>query len=577
MSEPSAPDAIEHGKVREYLHHLAVEAGLEPPPEPSVVHDVAPPGFPQSIPVDRVTYTDWSLNINVPEVQVARVASADQVVEVCNWAAKNSYLVRASGANHNWSPLLLAPGTSANPPVMFVSTANLSTATFENGSTPVATFGPGITLDAASEFLSTLSNDGAGAAPGYAFPQLPAPGNLSLGGALAIGAHGTVVPPTDSQDSRFMGCLSNLITSFDAVVSDASGTYSVQTFDRADEDAAAFLVHLGRAFLTSVSMVVEPNYYLQLSCLFPDVDDLFSDPSTVNDNQFSRLLDECGRVEVLWFPDNTEAFVQTNKRQPTRVEPQVAGPYNFPWMNHISSTVNWSISELLKVRPSLTPVFTRGELDIAKLFETDVVLNGMSRDLEIYLKDSTIRVTLWGWALQLPRADVQLVAHTFFAKLQSLLASAKESGSYPVNAAMEIRCTTVDTIDGLPQGSVGSALATTTPVNPADPSVDTVIWLNVGTITGTPGSTAFYTELETWLIETYGTTAGRLRPEWSKAWAYSDEGPWTNTDTIDFIRDAFSQPSSQPHDFAWAAGRLEAYDSAGLFRSPLLDQLFEIE
>lgn len=118
-------------------------------------------------------------------------------------------------------------------------------------------------------------------------------------------------------------------------------------------------------------------------------------------------------------------------------------------------------------------------------------------------------------------------------------------------------------------------LGATRSVAPGDTSLDTVIWLNVGTITGTPGANEFYTELETWILDTWGSTKpDRLRPEWSKAWAYTADGPWTNTAVIERIRDTYNQAVYAPLDLTWVTTTLAGYDRANLFTSPLLDVLF---
>lgn len=83
-------------------------------------------------------------------------------------------------------------------------------------------------------------------------------------------------------------------------------------------------------------MLVEPNYYLRPNCLFPQVSDLLGDPAHDSPDKFSALLDTYGRTEVLRFLFNDQAFVQTNRRQRTAVEPQVAGSYHFPWMNTVT-------------------------------------------------------------------------------------------------------------------------------------------------------------------------------------------------------------------------------------------------
>ena len=312
---------------RGWIYAIARELagdGPDPGPAEAVVSRGAPPdGFPPSIPVDTITFTDWSGAISVAGVQVARIASADDVAAVCCWAAQHGSTVRAVGHSHNWSPILLDGDTPPGSEVMLVDTAQLDGCSLDaSDGNPLATFGTGVTLEAASAYLETCDNHGASTAPGYAFPQLPAPGSLTLGGALAIGAHGTLVPTAGgTADGSLMGCLSNLITGFDAVVTDPDGdpgTYAVRHFRRDEADAAAFLVHLGRAFLTSVTLLVVPNYHLQLHCLFPEAAALFGAPrlaGCARSNRSSRPdeLDTYGRIEVLWFPHNERTFVQCNE------------------------------------------------------------------------------------------------------------------------------------------------------------------------------------------------------------------------------------------------------------------------
>ncbi len=360
---------------RQWLYDMAnqVQPNPAPPagppaPAPPVVpapQVVGPPG----IVIDTIPFTDWSHFIQVPNVPIARVETPEDVAAICNWAAANGYTVRAVGESHNWSPLLLVNAQAAGK-VMLVDTKNLNTTSFAVvNDIPLATFGTGINLETATQYLQLIST-GPGAANGYSLPHMPAPGNLSLGGMLAIGAHGTCVP-SGTGEPDLMGSLSNLIVAFDAVVTDPAGptpdTYTVRHFSRSETDAAAFLVHLGRAFLTAVTLRVVPNYYVQLEPLFPAVTDLFASPATVPlpSQAFSTLLDTYGRVEVLWFPFTDQGFVQCTKVQPTAIQPQVAGPYNYPWMNDISPTDSDLIAIAIQAFPHITPFFGAGELAFA--------------------------------------------------------------------------------------------------------------------------------------------------------------------------------------------------------------------
>ena len=91
-------------------------------------------------------------------------------------------------------------------------------------------------------------------------------------------------------------------------------------------------------------MAVVPNYYLQVTNLYPALDVLFQPPSGDSDPQsFSRLVQTYGRVEVIWFPFSDSfpftdvAWVKVWARQGREIQPQVPGPYNYPWTNDMSS------------------------------------------------------------------------------------------------------------------------------------------------------------------------------------------------------------------------------------------------
>jgi len=50
-----------------------------------------------------------------------------------------------------------------------------------------------------------------------------------------------------------------------------------------------------------------------------------------------------------------------------------------------------------------------------------VSLSGTARDLEIYLTSDTLRMGIFGYALQLPRSEVQRVVTEFYKAFSSLL------------------------------------------------------------------------------------------------------------------------------------------------------------
>src|SRR5262249_52341845 len=149
-------------------------------------------------------------------------------------------------------------------------------------------------------------------------------------------------------------------------------------------------------------------------------------------------------------------WVKTWERKETALEPQVGGPYNYPWANDIHPFENAAIRQGLFWFPDKTPWFGSIELDLARFFApAGAVMNGTARDLLLYGKDSTLLVTAFGYAVQVERAQVQAAAHAFYEQFSSLLQRYRDQGKYPVNTAVEVRYTTVDVTQDL--GVAGAA------------------------------------------------------------------------------------------------------------------------
>jgi len=92
---------------------------------------------------------------------------------------------------------------------------------------------------------------------------------------------------------------------------------------------------------------------------------------------------------------------------------------------------------------------------------------------------------------------------------------------------------------------------------------------------GTPGSNQFFREIEDWLLQRFSGNAGRVLPEWSKGWAYTDNGgPWTNQQFIENIRQSFTTNRDSNNNWKFEVETLKKYDRYNLFSNPLLDMLF---
>jgi hypothetical protein len=206
---------------------------------------------------------------------------------------------------------------------------------------------------------------------------------------------------------------------------------------------------------------------------------------------------------------------------------------------------------------------------------------GPSKGVLLYIQDTTLKVTANGYAVQLRKADLQRAVHDFTAQYRVLIEKYQQQGKYPINSPLEIRVTGLDDPSkvNVPAGQkastpVLSSLAYDDVAKAKENNWDVALWLDVLTIPGTPDSNDFFTDLEEWLLDRFQGSAGRVLPEWSKGWAYTSAGPWTNQTFMEHVRSAFKDGGSSVETWNRQVSTLKSYDQANLFGNPLLDRLF---
>ena len=554
-----------------------------------------PPNWPSTIPIAQETFKNWSWQIDVPNMWTCTPRTADDVVTVCNWASDQGWQVRARGIMHGWSPLTIVGTTSPAANVLLVDmTQSLTSMTFIPRT---ATSGPQVTVGAGATMLALLSfleqqAGGQGPARGYSFPHTPAPGNLTVGGVLAINAHGTAIPsPADSFNCSY-GSLSNQILALTAVVTDPAspdpGRYSLRTFGRGDGDAAVLLTHLGKALIVDATLQVIDNYNLRCQS-YTDISSstLFAAPSSSTPAPPSSMIDflnRFGRVEAIWYPFSDAPWLKVWSAEPARPAGSraVSGPYNYPFSDNLPDWVTTLIKEIASGAAWLTPALGSAMAGITSL-GLDVSnardLWGPSKNTLIYIDDATLRVTANGYAVHLKKADVQQAIHDFTSKFSDLLSAYRTKGQYPINSPLEIRITS---LDDPAKVAVPPGVAARSPVISSLSYDDTArlngwdvaLWLDVLTLPGTPAADDFYQELEAWVTQTFSGTRARAIPEWSKGWAYSSEGAWTNAQYFAHVRDLFTAGRSATDTWQHEVSTLATYDARGLFTNPFLAQLF---
>lgn len=553
----------------------------------------APAGFPANIPVQLQPYSNWSQTITASALWTCAPRTADEVVQICNWAKAQSpvWQVRAKGIAHGWSPLTIAEGTANAANILLVDTTQyLNKLKFIPATATSPAMVEAMTGAKMINLLTWLQyqQGGQGAAPGFAFPHVPAPGNLTLGGVLAINAHGTAVPTAAENFASSYGSLSNHITAFTAVVSSdtAPYDYELRTFQRGDADAAALLTHAGRAFLVSATLQLIDNYNLRCQS-FMDIPatTLFAAPTGVTPppQSLAAYLEASGRVEAIWYPFTDAPWFKVWTVAPTQPAGStlVNSPYNYAFSDNLPSWVTSMLKTATTSDPGITPTFEKAFADFTRLALSFGLTDlwGPSMNTLLYIQDTTLRVTANGYAVQMQRSDVQQAVHDFAATFESMLTDYAARGQYPVNAPLEIRVTGLD----------DPALVYTPPGTAAETPLisslcydgvaraagwDCAVWFDVLTLPGTPYAEEFYTELEGWFTQHFAAPAFRLLPEWPKGWAYTAAGGWTDPAFFAAMRQSFTHGRDVGSDWDAVVATQQRYDRSNLYSNPLLDQLF---
>ena len=491
-----------------------------------------PPDFPPSIALYQQAFENWSGEIVLENAWTCAPESDAQVIALANWAYPAAYQVRARGMMHNWSPLVLPVDSSGANLILADTIQHLTSVTIDpSGSPATVTAQTGITMDT---LLQKLEDAGLG------LTAHPAPGDITIGGALAIDGHGTAVPAIGETllPGHTYGSLSNLILSLTAVVwSSSEGQYVLQTFERSDPAIQPLLTHLGRTFITEVTLQVGANTRLRCQS-FVDVaaSALFGAPGS-SSQTFDSYVDESGRVETIWFPFTSAPWLKvwTVAPQEPLLSREVTTPYNYVFSDVIPQSLSDLIKAILDGDVSVTPTFGQAELEIvaAGLLGTLTAdIWGWAKDLLLYVKPTTLRVTANGYAVLTSRSNIQQVIYDFTIFYQSQVAAYQAQGNYPMNGPVEIRVTGLDSPSDVEiTGALSPQLSALRP-RPDHPDWNVAVWFDILTMPGTPYSDQFYRDIEQWMFSHYTGSYAAVRPEWSKGWAYTTSAAWADSTVL---------------------------------------------
>jgi hypothetical protein len=557
------------------------------------------PGFPAGIPLDRYDFLNWANDLQVPKVWTCAPRTPQEVADVCNWAAQRGFRVRPRGVMHNWSPLTVTQADDDE--VLLVDLTKylceLEMIPAAGGLPPRIRAGAGAVMIDLLTFLEAQPGGG-GAADGYAFPHTPAPGNLTVGGVLAINAHGTAVPrpPADQMQSGY-GSMSNRIVELTCVVTDPAGspgTYVVRKFRRDEPDAKALTVALGRTLIVEAVLEVVPNYNLRCRSITNiEASTLFAKPtsSTPAPNSFAAFVEKTGRLEIIWFPFTENPWVHLWNVEPQKpaASREVTGPNNYPFADNLDPELQRILDGALASGRlgGLTPSFAQLMFKTTNLgfdgknffgvptYPVSRDIWGASKNLLLYIQDSTLEVTANGYAVHMKRGDLQLAVSDFVTKYESLIAKYQARFQFPINSPVEIRVTGLDDPGDVAVAGAETPILSSTCLDDTAKTRgwDVALWLDVLTLPGTPHADELYEELETWLLQRFVGNVGRVMPEWSKGWGYGSSGAWTNSAFLKHVRKAYTDGRPAGADWNSALAVFCKYDAKKLFRNSFLDAL----
>ena len=209
------------------------------------------------------------------------------------------------------------------------------------------------------------------------------------------------------------------------------------------------LTHLGRTFITEVTLQVGANTRLRCQS-FVDVaaSALFGAPGS-SSQTFDSYVEQSGRVETIWFPFTSAPWLKVWTHRPegaTALE-RSDDAVQLRLLRRDPPVALRSHQRHLERRrlgdPHVWP--SRAAIVAAGLLGTVTAdIWGWAKDLLLYVKPTTLRVTANGYAVLTNRSNIQQVIYDFTNFYESQVALYQAQGNYPMNGPVEIRVTGLD-------------------------------------------------------------------------------------------------------------------------------------
>lgn len=317
---------------------------------------------------------------------------------------------------HSWAPLTITSTTPCGKTLLVDTTKHLTAMRILGNSSGLHAPNNVIVQTGASweQLLTYLETKGFGV---FSFPAV---GQMSVGGTLAVGAHGTGFPTRGAKMSSGFrsGSISNLVTSLDAVVWDyEKNAYALRTFIRMrDSDARAFLVHLGRAFITQVTLMVDANYNLRCQSITNIPAAALFSRDHDNENALANFVENYDRVEAQFFPYTEKTWLKLWTEEKTKNGNAVVieKPYPYTHGRQVSRQVDRLIALVAAGITRLTPVISRATYEIGvsgvALTRTADVW-GPSKNSLLYYHHLAHKFVSLGFNVVTTRSNIQKVSN----------------------------------------------------------------------------------------------------------------------------------------------------------------------
>ncbi len=371
-----------------------------------------------------LSWKNWVKTVAVRPGRTYEPRDVRELIEAVQQALDDRFLpIRAFGARGSWNPLAASRGAMID---MRYLKAELD---FDANSSRL-TVEAGMLVDDLSNALRDR---------GLSLDNAPVVQWIQVGGAVAVGAHGTGV--------GFRHFVDHVVAM--QVVQDVNGVATLQSYQQGDAEWPALVLGLGTlGVIYSVTFQASRMRRVRLlDAPAPMLDTIRSQlPSLVPANEYT---------EIFWFPHNEDCWVKTWNTVPIST-PTEDPPWYRSLLQWFNTRVLAPVSlHLVSLLPWITPL-------AMKLFGSIVQLERTPRVMELpdalHYQEHYAPVVSMGYAIPYGAQDFEPVKKAWLAVTDRLELLRRE-GIYPLNMVLHARFVDRDEGRALLYPSTGHAFS----------------------------------------------------------------------------------------------------------------------